>query len=163
MNDLKGAPIRDLRQYCVENGVALPVYTTVPVDRVNGRDQWISEVNLAGHITKGRGTRKKTAEGIAAATCLARLRKEKEDEQTLVKELLQNKQLMDVSMEQIAESKRQAYRLMAELGQLKDNAVKRENQIKDREMRVLEREKRVLEREKRVQEWEKQMEMGLGE
>lgn len=143
MNDLKGAPIRDLRQYCEENGVALPVYTTVPVDRVNGQNQWISEVNLGGHVTKGRRTRKKNAEGIAAATCLARLRKEKEDQQTLVKELLHKKQLMDVS---IAESKRQAYRLMAELGQLKDNAVNR----------VLEREKRVLEREK-------QMEMGLGE
>ena len=60
----------------------------VPVDRVNEQDQWISKVNLGGHVTKGRGTRKKNAEGIAAATGLARLRKEKEDQLTLVKELL---------------------------------------------------------------------------
>ena len=66
-------------------------------------------------------------------------------------------------MQQIAESKRQVYRLMAELGQLKDDAVNRENKIKDREKGVLEREKRVLEREKRVLEREKHMEMGLGE
>ena len=57
-------------------------------------------------------------------------------------------------MQEIAESKQQAYRLMAELDQLKDKAVNRENQIKDREMRVLEREKRVLEREQRVLERE---------